>query len=109
MNKDEQVKELHCFPFGRGSVGGRPKLPIEAEIKSVYGQVTVFSLPHACLAAGLIGKDLVKDQVVNGADLRDSQPSNGIILWIDFFNDLNAMGVDRQTIAKKNMSFKAPL
>jgi len=70
MTDNRYMKELHCDGMGGWSCcgshggrgyGGRPPLPIEAELAPVYGQTTVFSLPHACLAAGLL-TNVEKDQ-----------------------------------------------
>lgn len=55
MNRESR-SVLHCFPFGGGGGwgGGRERLPIDATIRPVHERVTVISLPHACLAAGLL-------------------------------------------------------
>lgn len=108
MKNDEEVKDLHCFPFAGGSIGGRPKLPIDAEIKSVFGRV-VFSLPHACLAAGLIGKDLSNGQMLNGkllAELSCQKWDNSVER---FFDDLKIIGLDRDRLFKRETAFRGAL
>ena len=61
------VSVLHCFPGGGrrfGWGGGRSPLPIEAVIQAAHARVTVLSLRHACLAAGLL-EDVRRGRAVN--------------------------------------------
>lgn len=54
MDPNEQIDSLECFPCGpRGFGGGRTKEPIDAIVRPIHARTTIFSLPHACLAAGL--------------------------------------------------------
>lgn len=54
MKNDAQRQVLHCYPGGPCGGGGRERLPIDAVIRPIHGRTTVVSLPHACLAAGLL-------------------------------------------------------
>lgn len=43
------------FSFGRGrSYSPRTLHPIDAHVQAVFGRTTIFSIPHAALAAGLL-------------------------------------------------------
>ena len=63
-----EIDVLHCDGQGGWSGyscgGGRPKLPISGTLRPVHGQVTLISLPHACLANGLF-KDCCKPRKLN--------------------------------------------
>jgi len=52
--ESEPMDVLHCFPGGWSSRGGRTKLPVERVMKSVYHHPRIISLPHACVASGLL-------------------------------------------------------
>jgi hypothetical protein len=63
MKTDRQTDVLECMhqPYNRG---GRERTPIHAEMAPVHGSTTIVSLPHACLAAGLL-TDACDGSVVN--------------------------------------------
>jgi hypothetical protein len=96
MKNLKEIKELHCGPFPP-SYGGRTKLPIEAEIKPVYGRATIFSAPHACLAAGLIGEELSEGQVVNWEHLKELADTKWDHSVDRFLADAKTLGVNSKS------------
>lgn len=54
MNQDESRDVLHCLPCGPRRGGGRGPEGMRIALRPVSGAVTLFSLAHACLAAGLL-------------------------------------------------------
>lgn len=58
MDPEQPIDALHCGPWGGrnygGGGGGRPKEPIQTDVEAVHGRTLIFSVPHACLAAGLL-------------------------------------------------------
>ena len=97
-NTDAPLRAYHCGGQGGwgGSRwgGGRDPEPMDVVLKPVYGKMTVVSLPHACLASGLLD------------DVHDGGPVNLPVLlalvekkWggdVDrFFADAGRVGVSR--------------
>ena len=112
MTINEQIGALHCDGQGgwscrmsHGGYGGRTKLPIDAEIVPVHDKITVISLPHACLASGLL------------EDAREGRPVNWLVLkeLVDkkwgksikrFFADARTTGVSRDSANDAAKGFK---
>lgn len=102
MKNDKEVKELHCGGCGQWhDRGGRVRLPIEAKIKPVHGSITVFSMPHACLAAGLIGKDVPDEQVLNSEVLSGLAERKWDCSVERFLDDAKKLGVDTERAISK--------
>jgi hypothetical protein len=103
MKNEEEIKELHCGPFWGRSSGGRPRLPVEAEIKAVNNRTTVFSLPHACLAAGLLGEGLKQLEVSDWHCLQELANEKWGQSMERFFSDLKSLGVTSETVVLKSI------
>lgn len=94
MNRSP-ASSLHCFPCGGprfGWGGGRKPLPIEAVIRAAHGKVTVVSLRHACLTAGLL-EDVRRGSPVSWTVLGDlvRRKWNGSVEH--FLKDASGIGV----------------
>ena len=111
MTNNKQIKELHCDGQGgwsdlrcrfggSGGFGGRPKLPIDAELDPVHGQITALSLPHACLAAGLL-RTPEKNQVLNWRVLVEMAEKQWEGSSESFLADAKKVGVNRNSVDKQ--------
>ena len=96
--KNAEIDALHCGPpFGGGGSGGRPRLPIDIDIKPVTGKVTVISLPHACLAAGLFDDRMSQDVVLEWAVLAELCKERWDSSIERFFSDAEKIGITKTT------------
>jgi hypothetical protein len=87
---------FHCHSMcGGGRWGPRPASPLGTEILPVYGRARVVSLPHACLAAGLLKPGQTK---VNGVVLREMAETKWQGDAGAFLADVAGVGVDTNTI-----------
>ena len=104
MTNNKQVSKLHCGSmcggYYGGGYGGRPKLPIGAELTPVHGQITVLSLPHACLAAGLL-KTSAKSQAITWRLLVEMAEKKWEGSSEKFLADAKIIGVDRSSVDKQ--------
>ena len=108
MTDNKQIKELHCdgqggwscHGGGHGGFGGRSKLPIDAELAPVHGQITALSLPHACLAAGLL-KTPAKSQALNWRLLIEMAEKQWEGSSERFLTDAKTVGVNKGSVDKQ--------
>ncbi len=103
--KSQSADVLHCGPpFYRGPQR-RERKPIEITTLPVAGKTTLFSLQHACLAAGML-EDIRKRKSVDSINC----DANSWLDWVNqkwqrsidnFFADAASLGVTKETVNNK--------
>lgn len=112
MNKDKEIKDLQCSPFPlppQRYGGGRERLPIDAKIKPVHGRTTVFSLPHACLATGLIGGEVPQGQSINWQVLTAMVEKKWNHSVDRFFEDVKRLGFKKENFENGKFNYKGAI
>lgn len=105
-NKNKDPEVLHCGPpFGGGGYRATrtPSLPIEISLVPIHSRTVIFSLPHACLAAGLLKPATKKISFSMLLDLANKKWGKSDK---KFFASLPPIGISPDSIEKRARQFK---
>ena len=95
MRAKQRVDALDCM-FGPYRRGGRERTPIQAEKAPVHGRTTIVSLPHVCLAAGLLD-NVGKDSAVNWPILSELARKQWEGMTAAFLADIERAGISLES------------
>jgi hypothetical protein len=106
MPWNKQLLNCHCG-WSRGG-GGRTKEPVNGELVPVFGKTTVISLPHACLAAGLLD-DVQAKSPVNWSILLQLAQQKWERSAERFLADAARVGVTPESVAQRARSLRGAI